>query len=306
MTYSDSVGSAAGIPTYWAPDIMAMVRTPLVFQGLTTREYEGEIRSAGDVVKVVSTSHVTVENYVRGIPFTGENLVLAAQEIPIEYQKRFAFITNKLDQRQVLPDYVAQQASDATYELKKTRDSIIAAAMKAGCAADNVLGTYAIGLGPNDADIYELLGDAATALDETDTPAAGNMPSMEVEGGPQGGFRFAVLPPFACQMITSGPARSSFGTTENLKTYGDRYIGRTVQGLEIFKSNQCPVGDTGAAYRDVIFGWSRATAFCGQMLDMEDQFVPGEPATLHFGIDVYGTKTVRASQMGRFEIVKAA
>lgn len=305
MTISDSVGSAAGIPTYWSPDILAMMRTPLVFQGLTTREYEGEIRSAGDVVKVVSTSHVDVVDYVRGTPFTGQNLVLAAQEIPIAYQKRFAFVTNKLDQRQVLPNYVEQQASDATYELKKTRDQIIAAAMKAGASEDNILGTFAIGTGPNDADIFEIINSAATRLDETDTPDAGNMPSMEAEGGPQGGFRFAVLPPFACEMLVNDPRRSSFGTTDNLKTYGERYIGRSVAGLEIFKSNLCPVGDTGAAYRDMLFGWSRATAFCGQMLDMEDQFVPGEPATLHFGIDVYGTKGIRADQLGRAELVKA-
>ena len=305
MTVSDSIGSAAGIPTIWHPELLRQMRTPLVFYGLTTREYEGDITQAGDTVRIVTTTGVTVASYTRGTPITTEDLVLAGQEPVIDTQNSFGFAVYDLDMKQVRPAFVEEQSSVATYELRKSRDSAIASAMKAGVATANDLGTFSVGTGASDADAFEILAQLATKLDESDTPAAGGQPSMESDGGPNGGFRFVVVPPFFAEMLVVDPRKSSFGTTENLRTYGERYIGRSAAGLEIFKSNQCPVGDTGAAYRDVLAGWSRATAFAGQLTNFETQRLQKDFADLHLGLDVFGTKAIRADQLATAEVVRA-
>lgn len=304
MTISDSLGSAAGIPTIWHPALLKQMRTPLVYLGLTTREYEGDITQAGDTVRIISTTGVDVVDYVRGTPVTTQNLVLSGQSLVIDKQKAFNFTVNDLDMKQVKPAFIEEQSSVAAYELRKTRDTTIALAMQAGAGTD--LGDFSVGTGAGDADAFELLARMATALDEADTPDAGTMPSMDAEGGPDGGFRFVVVPPFFAEMLVIDPRKSSFGTTDNLRTYGERYIGRSAAGLEIFKSNQTPWGLTGTTtHRDVIAGWSRATAFAGQLTKFETQRVQGDFADFHLGLDVYGTKVIRSAQIVRAEVVRA-
>jgi hypothetical protein len=304
MTISDSVGSAAGIPTIWHPALLRQMRTPLVFLGLTTREYEGDITQAGDTVRIVTTTAVTRAAYVRGTPITAERLVLAGQELVIDKQYGFNFEVNDLDMRQVKPNFVEEQSSVATYTLRKGRDSDIALAMQAGAGTD--LGDFSVGTGAGDADAFEILARMATELDENDTPDNGAMPSMDAEGGPDGGFRFVVVPPFFAEMLVIDPRKSSFGTTDNLKTYGERYIGRSAAGLEIFKSNQLPAGIANSStHTDIIGGWSRATAFAGQLTQFETQRVQGDFADFHLGLDVYGTKVIRAAQIVRAEVVRA-
>ena len=121
MTVSDSIGSAAGIPTIWHPELLRQMRTPLVFYGLTTREYEGDITQAGDTVRIVTTTGVTVASYTRGTPITTEDLVLAGQELVIDTQNSFGFAVYDLDMKQVRPAFVEEQSSVATYELRKSR-----------------------------------------------------------------------------------------------------------------------------------------------------------------------------------------
>ena len=305
MTVSDSVGSAAGIPIQMHAALLRNLHEPLVFEGLTTREYEGDISQAGDAVSIITTSQGTISNYVRGTPVSAQSLVLSRQQLVISQQKSFALEANDLDVKQVKPDFWDEQMSEAGYLLRETRDAYIAGVMKAGVAAGNDLGTFSIGTGAGDADMFELLARLATVLDDTKTPAAGNSPSMDADSGPGGGFRFVVLPPFACEMLVIDPRKSSFGTTDNLKTYGERYIGRSVAGLEIFKSLNCPVGDTGATYRDVIAGWSKATAFASQLVEFKTQDKQLDFAKYYLGLDVYGAKVIRAEQLATAEIVRA-
>ncbi len=305
MTVSESVGSAAGIPIQMHAALLRNLREPLVFEGLTTREYEGDINSAGDSVDIVTTSQGTIGDYTRGTALTAQTLVLAKQKLVISQSKGFALECNDIDVKQVKPGFWDEQMSEQGYLLKETRDSYIASVMKAGVATANVLGTFSVGTGAGDTDMFELLARLATALDDSKTPAAGASPGQDAAGGPDGGFRFVTLPPFAVEMLVIDPRRSSFGTTDNLKTYGERYIGRSAAGLEIFKTLNCPVGDTGATYRDVIAGWSKATAFASQLVEFKTQDKQLDFAKYYLGLDVYGAKVIRAAQLATAEIVRA-
>lgn len=309
MSVNDSEGSAAGIPEIWHGALLRSLRTPLVFEGLTTREYEGDITDAGDTVRILTTSDVSIGNYSRGTALTADDLVLTPQKLVIDQQKEFAFEVNRLDVKQAKPEFVAEQSSRAAYGLKKTRDSFIASTMKSGVADNNILNSgnaYSVGTGPGDADAFEILAQLATVLDENDTPEAGSSPSMEADGGPDGGFRFVAVPPFFAEMLVLDPRKSSFGTTDNLRTYGERYIGRSVAGLEIFKSNQCPTGDAGGSARDVIAGWSKATAFAGQLTEFKDQDKQLDFARYYLGLDVYGAKVIRPSNLARAQVQRAS
>jgi hypothetical protein len=156
-----------------------------------------------------------------------------------------------------------------------------------------------------DADAFELASLAARILDDTETPEDMGVPGMDSEGGPDGGFRFLVVPPLYAEQLVNDPRKSSFGTTDNLRTYGQRYIGRSVAGLEIFKSTNLPSGtDTaaGAGYTGVIAGWTKAAAFASQIVKFETQRVQGNFADFHMGMSVYGAKVVYPPNLVTFDV----
>lgn len=297
----------AGIPELWHPALLRALRAPLVYEGLTTKEYEGDFAAAGDVVNIISTADVDVSNYDRNATYTGDALPLAGQKMVITEQKMFKFRVNDLDIKQVKPAYVEEQADRAAYKLKKTRDSFIADTMAAGVAEANQLGEFAIGTGPGQDDIFELLNQMATVLDDNYTPADDGTPRLDPDGGPEGGFRFVALPPFATEMLLNDPRKSSFNTSEAFRAYGDRYIGRTAAGLEMFKTTEAPTDTVNAVdYRTMIAGWSQATAFAAQFVKYERQRIVGALADLHMGVDVYGSKVLRPENLVSANIRRAA
>ena len=50
-------------PVVYAPNLLIPLRNSLVFGGLANRDYEGEIRSYGDSVKIREIGTVTVNDY---------------------------------------------------------------------------------------------------------------------------------------------------------------------------------------------------------------------------------------------------
>jgi|GEM_PF-5178987 len=292
----------AGIPINWHAALLRAVRKPLVAEGLTNREFEGDLEN-GNTVRIVMTSDVAIANYNRNTPITATILPLADQTLLADQQKSFNFQTNDLDVKQVKPAFVEEQSSRAVYNLKRVQDAFIFQTMYDGVAAANYEGAYTVS--PVDADAFELASYAARILDDNDTPEDMGVPGMDSEGGPNGGFRFLVVPPLYAEQLVNDPRRSSFGTTDNLRTYGERYIGRSVAGLEIFKSTNLPSGsDTtaGAGYTAVIAGWTKAAAFASQIVKFETQRVQGNFADFHMGMSVYGAKVVYPPNLVTFDV----
>lgn len=306
MSVNESI-QQAGIPDIWHPALLRALQAPLVYDNFVTKEYEGDIKSAGDTVTIVTTSDPDISDYDRDATPTGTALSLAAQKLNITQQKKFLFRTNELDNVQVKPATVEEQMARAAYQLKKTRDTFIADTMVAGVAEANQMGQFAIGTGPGQADIFELLNEMSTLLDDNFTPADSGVPALMPEGGPNGGFRFVALPPFAVEMLLNDPRRSSFGTSENLRAYGTRYVGRTVAGLEIFKTTEAPTTTVSdVSYRQVVAGWSMATAFAAQFNNYDRQRIPGTLSDYHIGVDVYGAKVLRPDNLVLANVRRAA
>lgn len=62
------------IPEVWSAAILEALRAKLVFPSLCNRDYEGDIREAGDTVHITGYNDVTVREYVRGQPITVDDV----------------------------------------------------------------------------------------------------------------------------------------------------------------------------------------------------------------------------------------
>ena len=104
----------AGIPINWHAALLRAVRKPLVAEGLTNREFEGDLAN-GNTVRIVMTADVAIANYDRNTPITASILPLADQTLLADQQKSFNFQTNDLDVKQVKPAFVEEQSARAIY-----------------------------------------------------------------------------------------------------------------------------------------------------------------------------------------------
>ena len=62
------------IPEVWSAAILEALRAKLVFPSLCNRDYEGDIREAGDTVHITGYDDVTVRKYVRGHAITVDDV----------------------------------------------------------------------------------------------------------------------------------------------------------------------------------------------------------------------------------------
>ncbi|XVJ50587.1 MAG: P22 coat protein - protein 5 domain protein [Vampirovibrio sp.] len=85
------------VPEIWSQVILKSFNKNSVMAGLVNRDYEGEIKKAGDVVHIRSYGSVTVRDYTRSTAITYETLTDPKQMLTINQQKYFAFRVDDLD-----------------------------------------------------------------------------------------------------------------------------------------------------------------------------------------------------------------
>ena len=88
------------IPTVWAARLLVALRKALVYgqAGVANRDYEGEIRKAGNTVKIASIGDVTVDNYTTNTDIADpEVLTDEEQTLLIDQAKYFNFYVDSVD-----------------------------------------------------------------------------------------------------------------------------------------------------------------------------------------------------------------
>ena len=91
------------IPTVWAARLLTALDRSLVYgqSGVVNRDYEGDIREAGNSVKVASIGDVSIGDYVKDADIADpEVLTDSDQTMLIDQQKYFNFFVDSVDRAQ--------------------------------------------------------------------------------------------------------------------------------------------------------------------------------------------------------------
>jgi hypothetical protein len=100
------------LPEIWSQIILKSFNKNSVMASLVNRDYEGEIKKAGDVVHIRSLGSVTVKNYTRDAAITYDTLTDPKQLLTINQQRYFAFRVDDLDIAQsdikIIEEYTEQ------------------------------------------------------------------------------------------------------------------------------------------------------------------------------------------------------
>ena len=119
------------IPTIWAARFTENLYRSRVYGMGTNRNYEGEIREAGNIVKVpTATSNIAVKDYTRS-----RDIDAAQADLPVNQQKYFHFYVDDIDRRQMKPDLMDATLGIAAQRVAEEQDNYLASIF-AGAFAD--------------------------------------------------------------------------------------------------------------------------------------------------------------------------
>ncbi|MBK8466124.1 MAG: P22 coat protein - protein 5 domain protein [Chloracidobacterium sp.] len=278
------------IPTVWAARLLVALEKALIYgqTNVSNRDYEGEIRKAGNTVKIASVGDVAVDDYVKDADIGDPaSLTDTEQTLLINQAKYFNFYVDSVDRAQQNVNVLDEAMRRASWRLRDYADIFIAEAMESVVPVGNTIGTTGTPKIPTKADAYEYLVDLGVLLDESNTPIDG---------------RFVVVPAWFHGLLLKDDRFIRSGTMPAERRLANGLVGEAA-GFTILKSNNVP-NTTGTKYK-IIAGHSIATAYVEQILDVQTYKPEKRFGDAVKGLHVYGAKVVRPNNLAQLIASKA-
>jgi len=266
----------------WSAQIFQALQKSLVYgqSGIINRNYEGEIKSKGDSVRITSHGPISIDNYSKSTGLSDpEELDDAQTVLEITQSKSFNFRIEDVDKAQTSVALMQSATQDAGYQLADLADQFIAGIM--ATQAGNAVGSDGTPKkfdGSTD-DVTDEILAVKQELDEANVPSQG---------------RFMVLPPWVTVMLMkdSSITDPAWSGVEGVMLNGQ--IGR-LYGFDLLQSNNVP-NTSGTLYK-IIAGTSRACTFADSVNETEayrpDKFFADALRGLH----VYGANVIDPSAL---------
>ncbi|MBC7899274.1 MAG: P22 coat protein - protein 5 domain protein [Saprospiraceae bacterium] len=278
------------IPTVWAARLLAALEKSLVYgqANVSNRDYEGEIREAGNTVKIASIGDVTIGDYEKDTDISApEILTDSDQSLIIDQSKYFNFYVDSVDRAQQNVNVLDEAMRRSAWALREKADTYLAGIMDAAVPAGNKIGSIATPKVPTKDDAYEYLVDLGVLLDEANVPLDG---------------RFVIVPAWYHGLLLKDERFVNAGTFQSDAALSNGQVG-SAAGFRILKSNNVP--NTTATKYKIIAGHSVATAYVEQVVDLQTYKPEKRFGDAVKGLHVYGAKVVRPTALAELIANKA-
>lgn len=262
-------------PTIWTAKLIAALGNAHVYANCCNRDYEGDIREAGDSVRIGTIGDIDVGTYA-GTTITVQDLFGASQTLLVDQAKYFAFKVDDVDKRQAKGDFMSNAMKRSAWRLGETQDDFLAALIYAAVPAANTRAAAAPGTGAADDDMYEVLVDLGVLL------TTANVPKND---------RWCVMGPAHEGLLRKDPRFVSFGTAQTQQALKGEAIGRAA-GFTLYVSNNCPTSGT-----VVLAGDKDATTLAEQINKVEAYRPEGTFSDAVKGLHLYGAKVTQPSRL---------
>lgn len=264
---------ATFIPTIWSARLLAHLDNAHVATQFVNRDYEGEIKNAGDTVKINQVGAISVKDYTKNSDMDEpEALSLADQSLVIDQAKYFNFQVDDVDTVQAKAPLMDEAMNRAAYGLAEVSDKFLFSTM--ATAANNNSGTTGTPVALTAENIYSEIVKLKIMLDKKNVPTEG---------------RRLAIPPEAHGLLLLDQRFVGTGGANAEEQLKNGKVGRTA-GFDIYLSNNLPGNGT---YTRMIASVPMAATFAEQIVKteafrMESRFADGVK-----GLHVYGAKVLR-------------
>jgi len=229
----------------WASGIQTVLERRYVYGSpvCVNRDFEGDIRSAGDTVHIIDITDPSISDYVADADLTIQALTDAELTLSVNQAKSFSFQMDDIHKVQGnnSAGLMAKAMERSGAGLANAADTYTASQMALGAAPLGVIDAT------TSTNVYDLLiVPTAVALDEADVPDEG---------------RFIVLPPAAYGklLLDSRFVKANESGTMALHNGAVGSAG----GLQVLKSNNAPQANRGSITATTTSGSKNLTAAAG-------------------------------------------
>ena len=286
---------AAGfIPEIWSGKLIEKFYAATVLAAISNTDYEGEIKSYGDRVKIRTKPTLLINNYLVNGDLALQRPVGSSVELTIDQGKYFAAILDDVIEKQSDINNLSIWADDASEQMKITVDSDVltfilnqANAANQGAAAGAIsaninLGTVGapvatVGRNPTtgQVEIIDVILRIGQALDELNIPETG---------------RWIVMPTWATFQLKRSELREVFISGDSVSILRNGRFGQ-VDRFTIYASNLLPNGVAGglaAGVYPIYGGHAHGLTFASQLTNVETIRSERTFGQILRGLQVYG------------------
>lgn len=269
-------------PEIWSKLILNNLDDYGVMADCVNRDYEDEVKYAGDTVRITKCGNVTINTHDDTEPITyetpkGDQLVLVVNQ-----QKDWGFKITTIEQKQSnIKDMQAKYSARARLAITNTKDAYLHSVGISGVASGNQLGAQTV----TKADIYDLCLELYQKLADSN--------AIDSDGKAEDGKRpFLILPPALVKVIRKSDE------AKNATTLGDETIRKgTIMQFAGFDIKQSTLVKPSTGAYSILAGTKEGITFADQILEtraMEDKDYFGIFVS---GLYVYGAKVVQPTAL---------
>ena len=261
------------IPTIWSENLLTALDKQYVAVAHCNRDYEGEIKNQGAVVKICGVGAIDVADYTKNTDMSNpQALSDTVQELAIDQAKYFNFQIDDIDRAQCTPKLMDAAMKIAASSLSNEADKLVLSLVNQ--AANTV---YCSG----DGDILNAIIDARQKLYENNVS---DMESVVLE-----------VSPAVASLILKKKLALPFCDASVAET---GYLG-SFAGCKIFVSNNVPTDGMSAS---CMMRTTRAIAFAEQFSEIDAYRPEKRFADAVKGLHLYGAKVVYPNEMVRISV----
>jgi hypothetical protein len=137
---------AAFTPIKFSLKLVEVLYNETIYTAVTNTSYEGEIKNAGDRVRIRTAAKISLSAYTKGMTLVAQDLNPTDEDLIIDQQHYFKFVVDDVDKIQNDIDAINTYASDAKMSMSELIDTDILDYARKNVSGDNAVGTaYATG-----------------------------------------------------------------------------------------------------------------------------------------------------------------
>jgi hypothetical protein len=296
-TSTDYVASGF-IPEIWSGKLIEKFYAATVLAAISNTDYEGEIKSYGDRVKIRTKPTLIINNYLVNGDLALQRPTGSSVELTIDQGKYFAAILDDVIEKQSDINNMSIWADDASEQMKITVDTDVLLfllgqansanmGLTAGVISGNinlgVTGTPIAAVGRNPStgqvELIDVLLRIGQALDEQNIPETG---------------RWIVMPTWATFQLKRSELREVFVSGDQVSILRNGKFGQ-IDRFTIYASNLLPFGTLAglAAGEWVIYGGhAHGLTFASQLTNVETIRSERTFGQILRGLQVYGRQVL--------------
>ena len=286
---------AAGfIPEIWSGKLIEKFYAATVLAAISNTDYEGEIKSYGDRVKIRTKPTLLINNYLVNGDLALQRPVGSSVELTIDQGKYFSAILDDVIEKQSDINNLSIWADDASEQMKIAVDTDVltyllnqANPANQGAAAGAISGSINLGttgapvatVGRNpttgQVEIIDIILRIGQALDELNIPETG---------------RWIVMPTWATFQLKRSELREVFISGDSVSILRNGKFGQ-VDRFTIYASNLLPNGVAGglaAGVFPIFGGHAHGFTFASQLTNVETIRSERTFGQILRGLQVYG------------------